>query len=286
MNGERSLKWGVQVFATGAILAVQRDALLWTHAVLLGVLQGLTEFLPVSSSGHLALAEAIFHLARPGLALEAGLHLGTLAAVLWVYRDDLKRWTALGHRGDRISLWILVVGTLPVAIVGWAARPIVDRLFVSLGAVGAGWILTGVILLLAAWHRAGNRTAGELRWIDGIWIGCAQALALVPGISRSGATIAAGMWRELQPVEAARFSFLLSIPAVTGAVVLELGGLWNALAGGGGWTICLAIAVALASGVAAIRYCVGVLSSGGLASFGYYCLALGVLTLLHAVVRA
>lgn len=275
------------MFATGAILAVQRDALLWAHAVLLGVLQGLTEFLPVSSSGHLALAEAIFHLTQPGLALEAGLHLGTLSAVLWVYRGDLGRWTALARpSGERVSLWIVAVGTLPVAVAGLLASSIVDRLFASLGAVGGGWILTGVVLLLGARHRAGSRTAGELRWADALWIGCAQALALVPGISRSGATIATGMWRELKPVEAARFSFLLSIPAVTGAVVLEIGGLWNALASGGGWTICLAIAVALASGVAAIRYCVGVLTRGGLASFGYYCLALGVLTLLHAVVGA
>lgn len=272
------------MFATGAILASGSGAALsWGQAITLGVVQGLTEFLPVSSSGHLVLFERVLGVARPGLALEAGLHLGTLLAVLWMVGGDL-----IGRRGAAaggVRLWALLgIGSLPVAFGGLVLAPTVDRLFGSLTAVGCGWLAAGCVLLWASFHASGRRPMVDLGPRDALVIGLAQLLALAPGFSRSGATIAAGLGCDLDPEASARFAFLLSIPAVGGAVLLHAGGLLSALDGGGGVAIWLGIAVAATSGAVAMRLCVAVLRNGRLASFAYYCLVLGALAVLRGIV--
>lgn len=269
------------MFAPHAILAAGSASAGPWQAAALGVVQGLTEFLPVSSSGHLVLLEHLLGVRRPGLALETGLHLGTLAAVIWEYRRDLAdALAALGGRqgsadGGRILLW-LAVATLPAGAAGLALGGLVERLFGSLTATAVAWCLGGLVLLAAGRLPAGRRTLVAMRWRDALWIGAAQALALVPGISRAGATVAAGLARGLTPSEATRFAFLLSLPAVGGAVLLHAGGL-----AGAGWGIWLGAAVAGGVGLLAVRAAAARVRAGGLGLFGTYCVALGSLLLLR-----
>lgn len=256
----------------------------WWQAAALGAIQGLTEFLPVSSSGHLVLLERVLGVQRPGLALEAGLHLGTLLAVVWAYRLDLLGMArGLGGRGRGgeagLPLWLLV-GSLPAGVAGALLSGPVERLFSSLGATAVAWCVCGALLWLAGRRPAGRRRLGELRLADALWIGVAQAFALAPGFSRSGATIAAGLGRGLAPEEAARFGFLLSLPAVGGAVLWHGAGMFSGA--GGGAALWLGAAVAGAVGLLALRACVARVRTGALGSFGCYCLALGGLLLLRA----
>ncbi len=254
----------------------------WWRAAVLGAVQGVTEFLPVSSSGHLVLFEHLLGVRRPGLALETGLHLGTLGAVVFEYRADL--WAAMRGLGgtatgdDAGLLWWLAVASIPAAVVGVALRRLVDPLFGSLPATAVAWCLTGVALLGAGRRVPGARRLSDLRLGDALWIGTAQALALAPGVSRSGATIVAALARDLAPGEAARFGFLLSLPVIGGAALLHA----RDLAAGGGGAIWLGAVVAGATGLTAIRMAAARVRAGAIGSFGWYCLALGILVVLRA----
>ena len=247
------------------------------QAVGLGVLQGITEFLPVSSSGHLVLAEHVFGIARPGLSLEVGVHLGTLLAVAIRYRADLARVVRQPQRGIERGL-ALCVATLPAAAVGWAGGPAVERLFGSLRAVAVAWCVGGLALVAVARRPLGRRRLSGMRLRDALWIGACQALALAPGISRSGATLAAGLASGFEAEQAVRFAFLLSVPAVAGAALLELPSL-VALPPTSLAFLGLAAGVAAVTGLWAIRACEGRVRTGGLAGFGYYCIGLGLLCL-------
>jgi undecaprenyl-diphosphatase len=255
------------------------------------VVQGLTEFLPVSSSGHLVLAERLLGVARPGLVLETALHLGTLLAVLWAYRRDLAHLLrglagAGGDRGEAVRLaTALTVGSLPAAVAGLALRGWVDRLFGSLTAVGLGWCGSGLLLLAAACRPRGGRRLRDLRLRDALYIGILQALALLPGVSRAGSTLAGGILRGLEPEAAARWSLWLSIPAVAGAALAEVGGAWASSGLGGlGPGLAAGAAAALLTGTWAIGALLRGARAGTLTGFGYYCLGLGCLVLLRGAV--
>ena len=252
-------------------------ALHGVQAVGLGVLQGITEFLPVSSSGHLVLAEHLFGIVRPGLSLEVGVHLGTLLAVAVRYRADIVRVWRQPDRGIERGAQ-LFCGTLPAAVLGLVGGGAIDRLFESLPAVAVAWCVGGLALVAVARHPVGRRRLSGLRLRDALWIGVCQALALAPGISRSGATLAAGLVSGLEAGQAVRFAFLLSVPAVAGAALLELPALM-ALPTASLALLALATAVAAVTGLWAIRVCEGRVRAGGLADFGYYCLGLGLLCL-------
>jgi undecaprenyl-diphosphatase len=207
------------------------------HALILGVVQGLTEFIPVSSSAHLVLTPWLLGWEGSGLAFNVALQLGTLLAVLAYFWRELWQigWGSLralgGSREDRPSLrlaGLLLLGSAPAALVGFLLEDPIDRLFhsgerseVSLAAIAAGLVVMGLALVWA--ERAGEK--GKLSSALGPWqvlfIGAAQALALMPGVSRSGSTITAGLLLGLQRAEAARFSFLLSVPITLGAGLLE-----------------------------------------------------------------
>lgn len=262
-----------------------------TAYLLLGLIQGVAEFLPISSSGHLVLAERLLGLSPPGLVCEAALHLGTLAAVLVVFRRDLLDLLgAFGPRGSidrRKEIGFLVVGTVPVVVLGLALRETAAAWFRLPWVVGAGWLATAA-MLVAADRVARRARAAAPSAAGALCIGAAQAVALVPGVSRSGFSIGAGMLVGLRPERAARFSFLLSIPAVAGAAGLSL---WDGLQAGAAESgdlggILAGAAVAFAVGIAALRGLLALVARKRLWLFAAYCAALGATFLTLAALGA
>ena len=249
---------------------------------LLGLLQGLTEFLPVSSSGHLVLAERLLGLDPPGVVLEAVLHLATLCAVLIYFRRDLARLLIQGitpaGAAERRYLGLLILGTLPIVILGFSARRGIERAFSSVPLVGGMLILTGVVLWAAA-HLQSKARRAQVGVRDAIYMGLAQAAALLPGISRAGATIGVGIASGLVPKAAARFSFLLSIPAVFGATVLALAETKTPILAGEAWGLVVGGLCALTSGLLAIHLLLKLLFKGRLDIFAAYCLIVGIASL-------
>jgi len=249
--------------------------------LVLGLLQGLTEFLPVSSSGHLVLAQRLLGLDPPGVALEAVLHLGTLVAVVIYFWRDLVRLLRRGASpagaGERRYIALLILGTIPIVVAGYLAGGAVERAFSSPALVG-GMMLVTAGLLGGASLLAGRARRDQVGLKDALAVGLAQAAALLPGISRSGATISAGMACGLSPGEAARFSFLLSIPAVAGAGVLGLA-TENPLSPSEAWGLLLGGLSALGSGLIAIHTLLKLLLAGKLGIFAFYCLIAGSVAL-------
>ena len=204
------------------------------EALVLGIVQGLTEFLPISSSGHLRIVPAVFGWKDPGAAFTAVVQLGTMAAVLLYFRRDL--WAmliAMLHslrdrtywRSDdqqaRLG-WYIILGTAPVAVLGLALKDPIENQFRTLELIGIALILFSAVMWQADRTGRQEREVGQITARDGIVIGCAQALALVPGVSRSGATISFGLFQGLTREAAARYSFLLSVPAVVLSGLFEL----------------------------------------------------------------
>ncbi|MEN6369005.1 MAG: undecaprenyl-diphosphate phosphatase [Thermotogota bacterium] len=248
--------------------------------LLLGVIQGLTEFLPVSSSGHLALVQWLLGFDPPGVLLEACLHLGTVAAVIVVFRSDVADlFRALSHRGTlerRKEIGFLIVATVPIVVVGFLARGRIDEAFASLRLIGIGWLVVGLLLLFVdrASRRARKR---ELAFIDAVAVGVAQAASLLPGFSRSGVTISAGILRGIESGKAVRFSFLLSIPALVGAAVLNLAESGNSggLAQVNWLGVVLGAATAFLVGLGASRVLLGVVARRQFWVFGVYSILVG-----------
>ncbi|MFH1609397.1 MAG: undecaprenyl-diphosphate phosphatase [Candidatus Bipolaricaulota bacterium] len=246
---------------------------------LLGLLQGLTEFLPVSSSGHLVLARAALGMAVPGAALEAAAHLGTLLALLLYFRRDLAHLAHIRRRGEeRRYVGLLALGTVPVAVVGFFARNAIERAFGSPSLVGWMLLVTAVVLVVGD-RQARRALRDRVRVMDALAVGLAQAAALLPGISRSGSTVAKGIALGLRPSTAARFSLLLAIPAIAGASAFALaqaagrpGVEWAGLA--------TAMGCAFVSGLAAISLFLRIVRVGVLWPFALYCTALGITVLV------
>jgi undecaprenyl-diphosphatase len=254
--------------------------------MLLAVVQGLTEFLPVSSSGHLVLVQHLLATRQGDVFFDVILHLGTLGSVLVVYRRDVARLLRL-DRPARAYVVSLAVGTLPAVAVGLLAKDAVERVFAEPVFAAGGLLVTAAILLStrAVPARDGGGGAWEPRAVApwrALVIGAAQALAILPGVSRSGATIATSLWTGLGRADAARFSFLLSVPAIAGALVLHLAdgihgaGLSFAEAGG----LVLAAGLAFAVGLLAIRWTALAVVQAHFWKFAFYCAGLGVLALV------
>ena len=216
-------------------------------------------------------------IAAPSLAVSAVLHLGTLTAVVIYFRADLAR--AVRFRSDPLGrklLTLVAIGTLPV-VVGLPLEGRLDQFQDNVSNVGWALIATGLILAFGQWAARGARTLSEGRISDAVVVGIAQAFALIPGISRSGATIAAGNTRGFAPEEAARFSFLLGVPAIAGAGLLQVPEL--AAAGSLGWDLLAGFITAAVSGYLAIAILLTMIRKVGLLPFSVYTLAVGGLTL-------
>lgn len=253
------------------------DAIIW------GLVQGLTEFLPISSSGHLVLvpallAEAGIDIGEPSLTVSAVLHLGTLLAVLIFYRADLAR--LLNVRRDpeaRRIVGVLALGTVP-AVVGLPLRSGLESIEQNPPLVAGALLVTGLVLVVAERLPRGSRSLDDARSTDAIWVGIAQAFALIPGISRSGSTITMATARGFDRAEAARFSFLLAIPTIAGGGLLSLLELDGS--DGSAGTIFVGFLVAAISGYAAIAALLRLITTRGFLPFAFYCFLVGVLALI------
>jgi undecaprenyl-diphosphatase len=251
--------------------------------IVLAVVQGLTEFLPVSSSGHLVLTQKFLGALEGDVFFDVVLHVGTLGSVLVVYRKDILRLLRL-DRPALMYLGGLAVGTLPAVLVGLLAKDAVEGLFHSPLFAAAGLLLTAAILFSTRFTKDSGKTLGEpwepraVSLVQALVIGVAQAFAILPGISRSGSTITASLWTGLARAEAARFSFLLSIPAIGGALILQL------IGGdvGGRSDIGLLVLAALAAfgvGLLAIRWTALAVVQAHFWKFSFYCVAAGLVAL-------
>jgi undecaprenyl-diphosphatase len=264
------------------------------EAIVLGIVQGLTEFLPISSTGHLRIVPAFLGWEDPGAAFTAVTQLGTMAAVILYFRQDLLRissaWVrSLRDRQARRELdarlgWYIVLGTIPIGIFGVLFQDQIETGARDLYLIGTALIVLGLVLLVAERVGTRERSIEEIRVKDGVAVGIAQALALIPGVSRSGATITAGLFLGLDRPSAARFSFLLSIPAVVLSGLLELGSILNGDEGQHVSTGNLLVATLLAfvTGYAAIAWMLRYLTSHSTVVFVVYRVALGTLVLALA----
>jgi undecaprenyl-diphosphatase len=258
-------------------------------AVILGALQGITEFLPISSSGHLILAQAFFGLREPELAFDITLHLGTLTAVFIFYRRPLGRLfrelrflpgaaldparlrTLYGERPDFRFGLLGLAGCLPTALLGLGLRDLAATRLASVESVGLALLATGV--LLASLGRRGGTGRTSLTLRDALVIGLVQGVAVIPGLSRSGWTIGAGLWLGLERETAARYSFILSAPAILGAALLESRGDWHSLFAPGDFLAGF-LAAAL-GGCLALAFLARLLKTGRFSAFAWWCWAAG-----------
>jgi undecaprenyl-diphosphatase len=260
------------------------------EAIVLGLVQGLTEFLPISSSGHLRIVPAFFGWEDPGAAFTAVIQLGTMAAVLLYFRQDLWRIATAWLRSLRDSEsrgetdarlgWYIILGTIPIGVLGLAFKDPIENEFRTLELIGATLIVFGLVMLAAEAVSRRDRSLRDITARDGVLIGFAQALALVPGVSRSGATISAGLFLNFDRAAAARYSFLLSVPAVVLSGLFEL-----RHAGEGGLPIAatiIATLLAFVSGYASIAFLLRYLERHSIAVFVGYRIVMGVLVIALA----
>jgi undecaprenyl-diphosphatase len=263
----------------------------WLEDIVLGIVQGLTEFLPISSTAHLRIVPAFLGWDDPGAAFTAVTQLGTMAAVLLYFREDLERiaraWLrSLRDPAARSEIdarlgWYIAIGTVPIAIFGFIFKDQIETGARDLYLIGTTLIVLGLVLLAAEKVGSHERGIETLDTRDGILIGLAQSLALVPGVSRSGATISAGLFAGLKRTDAARYSFLLSVPAVVLSGLYELLSIlrgkehFHGSLGG----LFLATLLAFIVGYASIAFLLRYLEGHSTVVFVVYRVALGTLVL-------
>jgi len=255
--------------------------------ILLGLIQGLTEFLPISSSAHLVIFENLLRVEAHDLSLEVFLHFGTILAVIYYFREDLTKM--LNSIGERFSsskenqeswelIWLILIGTIPAVLIGLLFKENIEKSFTSVKFTGAMLFITGIFLWFT---RFSKQSKSKIRWWEALIIGLAQAFAMLPGISRSGATITAGLFLGIEKEKSAKFSFLLSLPAVLGATLLKFK---DTLSQG----ICpatvliylIGMITAFIFGYLSIAALLKILRKGKFEYFGYYCLLVGILVII------
>lgn len=266
----------------------------WWESIILGLIQGLTEFLPVSSSGHLVLGQYVLGLESggDGVLFEVLVHFGTVLSIAYVYRSRLGSLTvdivrglfkpatwAESYREEpnfRLGMHVLLT-MIPTGLVYVFLGDQLEAAFTSPRLAAGMLLVTGTLLLLTMWSNKGTRSIGPL---NSVLIGLAQAAAMIPGISRSGATICTAMYQKINPDEAADFSFLMLLPVVIGATLMKLGEAGSAM-DGASWGIMLpGVLAAFLSGIVAIRLVLTFVKRGQFHLFAVYCFAIGILGLI------
>jgi undecaprenyl-diphosphatase len=259
------------------------------EAIVLGLVQGLTEFLPISSTAHLRIVPELFGWPDPGAAYSAIIQLGTVAAVLIYFRKDVVKLLVAFFQGlarrepfatteSRLA-WFVLVGTLPIGVCGLAFKKTIETSLRSLYIISASLITLAVILFIVERLASHKRTLDDMRWRDGILVGLWQALALIPGSSRSGTTLTGALSLGLRRADAARYSFLLSIPATSLAGLFELKHLLEATERPSLAALGVGTLVAFGSGWAAIAWLISYLGKHSTLIFIVYRVALGLLLL-------
>lgn len=245
------------------------------QAIFLGMVQGLTEFLPISSSGHLVLFQKIFHLTQAPVLFDIIVHVGTLTAVLVYFKQAIVK--------TPLHYWFkIIIATIPVVIAGIAIRPYIESAFNSLLLVSLGWLGTGILLLSLKRIETDTSKSSSVTLSQATKIGLVQAISILPGVSRSGTTITAALYQKIPREVAFTFSFLLSLPAIFGALSLELFSLsttptisWPTLLSG--------FITAAITGYFSIKLLHVCLNHKRFYQFGFYCLAIGGITLLSTL---
>ena len=244
--------------------------------IILGIIQGITEFLPISSSGHLVIAQIILGIKSPGNTLEVLFHFGTLMSVVYVFFEDLKQiLLTMNEKSNQSFIFYIIIATLPAVFSGLLLKDYFLKIFDNVHLVGFALCSTGFILILSKRFKNNQKA---ITFSSSIAVGIAQAIAIIPGISRSGSTISMCMYLGIPPKEAARFSFLLSIPVILGASILgflemESNNTFNYL------TLTVAITTSFVTGVLALKILLKILETGRFYFFGFYCLITGVSTI-------
>ena len=258
----------------------------FAEAIFLGLLQGLTEFLPVSSSGHLAIAQHFLpNFQQPGVLFDVLLHVGTMVAVIIYFRRELVRLLTSPWRKDentavdRRILLLIILGSIPTGIIGLLFKDFFEGLFSNLPVVASMLLVTGTLLFLSERLRRHGRKEDQMTWSDALVTGTVQGMAIIPGISRSGSTIATLLMKGVDGETAARFSFLLALPAVFGAALLSLKDL-HAVSSGDLPAYIAGTAAALLIGLVSIHFLMGVIRRRRLVWFAGYCWLAGGLLLL------
>jgi undecaprenyl-diphosphatase len=248
------------------------------QAIILGLIQGLTEFLPISSSGHLVLFQKIFGITEPTLIFDTMVHVGTLAAVITVLWKEI--FSLLKKPFQKLT-WLLVAGTIPTGIIGIMFKDSFEAMYKSGSTLGFEFLATGVITLLAEKLSSGRKNIRETSYLDAAFIGIMQGAAIMPAISRSGLTISGALLRGLDREFAAKFSFLLSIPAILGAAVFQTKDILEA--GGGSVITAPIVAGTIAAAVAgyfSMRFMIVLIKKGSMRYFSYYVFAVGALVIV------
>ncbi|MBU0629751.1 MAG: undecaprenyl-diphosphate phosphatase [Candidatus Margulisbacteria bacterium] len=241
--------------------------------LLLGILQGITEFLPVSSSGHLVIVQSLLGVGE-NVAFDTVLHLATALALIIYFWYDL--WSLLKKENWRL-LGLLLLATAITGVIGFAGKDFFESLFSSVQAVGFFLLATGIFIMLGEWFGRGRRKLSGMTWRDAVFIGLAQGVAILPGISRSGTTISASLGRDFEREAAARFSFLLAIPAILGAGLLQSKAIIKAGEIGIGFgPLLIGFLAAFVSGLLAIRFFMELVRRTSIRAFAYYCFAVGI----------
>jgi undecaprenyl-diphosphatase len=260
------------------------------EAIIIGIIQGATEFLPISSDGHLVLIPAVFGLSQPDLVLIGLVHAGTLLAILsYFWRDLLAIAKAmLGGLAQRQPFaaadarlgYFMVLGSIPAAVVGLLALDFFEAQFSSPTVAAVGLLITAAFLVAGERLKSGDKPLDRLTWFDALVIGLFQVLALFPGISRSGTTIAAGLWRGLDRPTAARFSFLVGLPAIAGAGLLSILDIFSAQGTLPMSHYAAAFVTAAVVGYLCIAFLLNWVKRHTLYPFAVYCAVVGLLYLL------
>ena len=264
----------------------------YLQAVVLGIIQGLTEFLPISSSAHLRILPEMFGWGDPGAAFTAVIQIGTELAVLIYFRKDIWRIASMwvrslfraeyrGHLDARMG-WFIIIGSLPIVVLGIALKDLIEEDFRSLWIIGTTLVVLGIVLGIADRVGGTEKTIKQITLRDAILMGLAQACALIPGVSRSGATLSMGRFLGYDREAATRYAFLLAIPAVIGAGVFELKEIPNGDNLYGWGPTLLATVVSFVIGYAAIAWLLRYVSTHSFTPFVIYRVALGTLTLILA----
>lgn len=264
------------------------------HAFVLGLVQGLGEFLPISSSAHLIITPWLFKWQDPGLGFDVALHWGTLLAVLIYYWRDVililkgfwhSLWPATRDLQENIYqklAWLLIIASVPGAVIGYLLESRAERVFRSPLLIVVTMAVFGIILWAADKFGGKVKNLDRIKWLDALWIGLSQALAIIPGVSRSGATIATGLSMGFKREDAARFSFLMSMPIIFGAGLVSFKHFGEGVSGG---ELLVGFVTAAVVGFLAIKWMLSYLSRRDYKIFVWYRLALAVLLLTVLFVR-